>query len=74
LVPLPEPIKAVNNITPYYHDMIEYTITVVNKGGVTYINVLNVFDSLPDGLLFNGTYRVSNANVTNFINDGQKLT
>ena len=74
LVPLPEPIKTVNNITPYYHDMIEYTITVVNKGGVTYINVLNVTDSLPDGLLFNGTYKVSNANMINFINDGQKLT
>ena len=74
LVPLPDPLKAVNNITPYYHDVIEYTITVVNKGGVTYINVLNVTDSLPDGLLFNGTYRVSNANVTKFVNDGQKLT
>ena len=54
--------------------MIEYTITVVNQGGVTYINVLNVTDMLPEGLLFNGTHKVSNANEIRFVNDGQKLT
>ena len=61
-------------LTPFYHDLIEYTITVVNQGGVTYINVLNVTDMLPEGLLFNGTYSVSNADLIKFNPDGQKLT
>jgi len=72
VAPLPEPIKTVNNIAPYYNDIIEYNLTIVNKGGVTYINVLNVTDSLPDGLKFiNAT--VNGANVINQTVGGESV-
>ena len=32
IVPLPYPVKTVNNDTPYYHDVIEYNLTIVNVG------------------------------------------
>ena len=32
IVSLPYPVKTVNNSTPYYHDVIEYNLTVVNVG------------------------------------------
>ncbi|WP_407423663.1 right-handed parallel beta-helix repeat-containing protein, partial [Methanobrevibacter sp.] len=62
VVIIPYPVKTVNNITPYYNDVIEYNITLFNKGFNVYSSTLNVTDSLPDGLIFNGTYRVIGAN------------
>uniref|UniRef100_UPI0025F72C22 right-handed parallel beta-helix repeat-containing protein n=1 Tax=uncultured Methanobrevibacter sp. TaxID=253161 RepID=UPI0025F72C22 len=74
VVPLPYPVKDVSNILPYYHDMIQYNLTIVNTGKGTYTNILNVTDSLPDGLKFNGTYNVKGADEVKFVNGGQKLT
>ncbi|WP_458402816.1 right-handed parallel beta-helix repeat-containing protein, partial [Methanobrevibacter sp.] len=63
VIVLPYPVKTVNNITPNYHDFIEYNLTIVNNGTTKYTNILNVTDSLPDGLEFNGTVRVIGADV-----------
>ena len=61
VVIIPYPVKTVNNITPYYNDVIEYNITLVNDGSNVYESTLNVTDSLPEGLIFNGTYKVIGA-------------
>ena len=58
VVIIPYPVKTVNNITPYYNDVIEYNLTLVNDGTNKYASTLNVTDSLPEGLIFNGTYKV----------------
>ena len=72
---LPYPVKNVNNITPYYNDVIEYTLTIVNNGNEAYANVLNVTDSLPEGLIFKDHGTVSGADlVGDAIVDGQKIT
>ena len=59
VIPLPHPVKNVNNITPYYNDIIEYNLTIVNTGNVTYRNNLTVIDELPDELKYNSTYKIS---------------
>ena len=76
VVIIPYPVKTVNNITPYYHDVIEYNLTIVNNGTNKYAGILNVTDSLPDGLVFNGTYYVKGGNETaKFVNiNNQTLT
>ena len=58
---LPYPVKSVNNTAPYYNDVIEYNLTIVNDGAIGYTDVLNVTDTLPDGLKFVG-YVVKDAN------------
>ena len=69
VVIIPYPVKTVNNITPYYHDIIEYNLTIVNNGTNKYTSILNVTDSLPDGLVFNGTYYVKGGNeAAKFVN------
>ena len=69
VVIIPYPVKTVNNITPYYHDVIEYNLTIVNNGTNKYAGILNVTDSLPDGLVFNGTYYVKGGNeAAKFVN------
>ena len=76
VVILPYPVKTVSNITPYYHDIIQYNLTVVNNGTTIYTGILNVTDCLPDGLVFNGTYKISGANETSrYVNvNNQTLT
>ena len=74
VVPLPDPVKNVSNILPYYHDMIQYNLTVVNTGTGTYTSLLNVTDSLPSGLKFNGTYFITGADEVKFVDGGQELT
>ena len=59
IVSLPYPVKTVNNSTPYYHDVIEYNLTVVNVGSVNYTDNLTVIDSLPVGLEFLETVNVT---------------
>ena len=59
VVPLPEPIKVASNITPYYHDVIEYYLIIYNTGANNYTDNLTVIDSLPEGLVFNGTVGIS---------------
>ena len=71
LVSLPNPVKTVNNVTPYYHDEILYNLTIVNKGNVTYENVVTVVDSLPDGLDFIGMVGIVGADVVNQTVGGQ---
>ena len=72
---LPYPVKAVNNTAPYYNDVIEYNLTIVNDGTIEYADVLNVTDSLPDGLKFIG-YVVKGANeAAAYVNiDNQTVT
>ncbi|WP_296881555.1 hypothetical protein, partial [uncultured Methanobrevibacter sp.] len=80
VVILPYPVKTVNNNTPYYNDIIEYNLTIVNIGTTDYAGALNVTDTLPDGLKFvryvvNGAteyaqfVNVNNQTVTWFITD-----
>ena len=74
VVSLPDPVKNVSNILPYYHDMVQYNLTVVNTGTGTYTSLLNVTDSLPSGLKFNGTYFITGADEVKFVDGGQELT
>ena len=84
VVILPYPVKTVNNNTPYYHDIIEYDLTIVNNGKNNYSNILTVVDSLPVGLEFIDVVKVVGADVVNqtalngssvaYIVDGQKVT
>ena len=52
IIPLPDPVKTVSNSTPYYHDIVEYNLTIINTGDINYTNILTVVDSLPEGLRF----------------------
>ena len=72
--PLPYPVKEVSNSTPYYHEEIEYTLTVVNDGRNNYTDVLTVIDSLPEGLQFLGTVNVTGAEVLSEDFNGQVIT
>ena len=51
----PLPNKTVSNSTPYYHDYVEYNLTIMNTGNSTYDQTLTVVDSLPEGLEYNAT-------------------
>ncbi|WP_410320307.1 hypothetical protein, partial [Methanobrevibacter sp.] len=68
------PVKTVNNDTPYYHDVIEYTLTVVNVGSGNYMDNLTVIDSLPIELEFLGTVDVVGAKVLSESQNGQVIT
>ncbi|WP_296790660.1 hypothetical protein [uncultured Methanobrevibacter sp.] len=74
IVPLPEPIKTVSNDTPYYHEEIEYNLTVVNVGSDNYMDNLTVIDSLPNGLQFIKTVSVTGAKVLGETQNGQVIT
>ena len=54
--------------------MIQYNLTVVNTGTGTYTSLLNVTDTLPSGLKFNGTYFITGADEVKFVDGGQELT
>ncbi|WP_171776176.1 DUF11 domain-containing protein [Methanobrevibacter ruminantium] len=51
----PLPNKTVSNTTPYYHDYVDYNLTIMNTGNSTYDQILTVVDSLPEGLVYNTT-------------------
>ena len=59
VVILPQPVKVASNHTPYYHDVVEYDLIVVNVGSVNYTDNLTVIDSLPVGLEFLETVNVT---------------
>ena len=71
---LPYPVKTVNNDTPYYHEEVEYNLTVVNTGADNYTDVLTVVDSLPIGLEFLETVKVVGADLIKETVDGQVVT
>ena len=62
IIPLPDPVKTVSNSTPYYHDIVEYNLTIINDGDIDYKNNLTVVDSLPEGLVFIETIGIVNGN------------
>ena len=73
VVPLPE--KNVTNSTPYYHDYVDYNLTVINTGNETYGEILTVVDSLPVGLTYNNTVSITGAEVVqNATVSGQNVT
>ena len=74
IVPLPYPVKTVNNDTPYYHDVIEYNLTIVNVGSVDYADNLTVIDSLPVGLQFLETVNIDGAVKLSEDQKGQVIT
>ena len=74
IVPLPEPVKTVNNDTPYYGDTVEYNLTITNVGSNDYSDNLTVVDSLPEGLEFIETVGISGADSLSESQDGQKVT
>ena len=74
IVPLPEPVKTVNNDTPYYGDTVEYNLTITNVGSNDYSDDLTVVDSLPEGLEFIETVGISGADSLSESQDGQKVT
>ena len=61
IVDLPYPVKTVDNSTPYYHDTVEYNLTIVNTGTNAYADNLTVIDSLPEGLQFIETVGIKGA-------------
>jgi uncharacterized repeat protein (TIGR01451 family)/fimbrial isopeptide formation D2 family protein len=74
IIDLPNPVKTVDNSTPDYNDIVVYNLTIQNPNNVTYADNLTVIDSLPDGLVFNGTVSVDGAVKLSEVVDGQKIT
>ena len=74
ILPLPDPVKTVNETTPYYHNTVDYNLTIINTGDITYENNLTVIDSLPEGLLFIETVNITGAKLISENKDGQIIT
>jgi len=55
--------KTVNNTEPYYHEIVEYNLTIINYGDTVYTDNLTVIDVLDPGLEFIGTVSITGANV-----------
>ena len=74
IVAFHKPVKTVSNSTPYYHDVVEYTLTVMNLGDTMYMSEFDVIDSLPDGLKYLGTVNISGAVLIRETENGQVVT
>ena len=70
----PPPFKYVNNTKPFHHENVIYYLTATNVGPVTFENELLVIDSLPDGVDYIRTLRITGADVLmNATRDGNKI-
>ncbi|WP_405285194.1 hypothetical protein, partial [Methanobrevibacter sp.] len=74
IVAFHKPVKTVSNSTPYYHDVVEYTLTVMNFGNAMYMSEFDVIDSLPEGLKYLGTVNISGASLIRETENGQVVT
>ena len=74
IVQLPPPEKTVNETDPYYHNTVDYNLTIINTGNVTYENNLTVIDSLPEGLEFLETLSITGADNLSEERNGQVIT
>ena len=74
IVSFHKPGKTVSNSTPYYHEFVEYTLTVENLGNYTYTSEFDVIDSLPDGLEFIKTLTITGADLIKETVDGQVVS
>ncbi|WP_292883355.1 hypothetical protein, partial [Methanobrevibacter sp. UBA188] len=74
IVSFHKPVKTVSNSTPYYHEYVEYTLTVENLGNNTYVDEFDVIDSLPKGLEFIKTLNIVGADLIRETVDGQVVT
>ncbi|WP_296790525.1 isopeptide-forming domain-containing fimbrial protein [uncultured Methanobrevibacter sp.] len=74
IVSFHKPAKTVSNSTPYYHEFVEYTLTVENLGNNTYTSEFDVIDSLPVGLQFIETIKIDGADLIDETVDGQVVT
>ena len=71
----PLPNKTVSNSTPYYHEYVDYNLTIMNTGNQTYTHNIIVIDSLPEGLEYNETVAIIGATqVGETIVNGQTIT
>ena len=67
--------KTVNNTNPYYHEIVEYNLTVINNGDSVYTDNITVIDTLQDGLEFIETVKITGANiVVGETKNGQTIT
>ena len=68
--------KTVNNTNPYYHETVDYNLTIINYGDEIYTDNLTVIDSMQDGLFYIDTISVTGADLVSFnrSEDGQVLT
>ena len=66
---VPIPVKTVNTVDPFYHEIVEYNLTVINTGNMTYTDNITVIDSLEEGLVFINTTGIKGADVV----EGQKV-
>ena len=74
IVAFHKPVKIVSNSTPYYHEYVNYTITVENLGNNKYTSEFDVIDSLPKGLEFIRTINIDGADLIRETVDGQVVT
>ena len=74
IVSFHRPVKVVSNSTPYYHEYVDYTLTVENLGNNTYLDVFDVIDSLPAGLEFIKRLSIVGADLIRETVDGQVVT
>ena len=68
-----KPEKVVSNSTPYYHEFVEYTLTVQNLGNNMYTSEFDVIDSLPNGLQFIKTLNITGAQLIKESVNGQVI-
>ena len=53
--------KTANNEEIFYHEFVEYNLTVINYGDDVYTDTLTLIDTLDEGLEYNGTIRIIGA-------------
>ena len=67
--------KTVNETNPYYHEIVEYNLTVINYGDETYTDNITVIDTLEDGLEFLETVNITGADIViGETKNGQTIT
>ena len=74
VVDIPDPRKTVNDTTPFYNEIVEYNLTVINTANMPYTDNLRVIDSLPKGLEFIETVDIKGAKLIKETVNGQKIT
>jgi uncharacterized repeat protein (TIGR01451 family)/fimbrial isopeptide formation D2 family protein len=58
---LPHILKKVNNTLPFYHEYVEFNLSVINDGDYDYTKNITVVDNLPEGIVYIETLNITGA-------------
>ena len=65
--------KTVNNPKPYYHELVNFTITVENTGNATFNDSVELVDNLPEGVSFVRMVSYDGLDIISFDNTTSRL-